>query len=98
MTNPVYNKIIQNKHRTIYNKFYSTKKLLPNRQHIMHFDIFPSILTMLGFKFPNQQLGLGVSAFGKLAEPNITISNEKELDNKLMARSDIYKLFWQQKK
>jgi len=29
-----------------------------------HFDIFPTILYGLGFRFPDNRLGLGISGFG----------------------------------
>jgi hypothetical protein len=48
---------------------------------------------MLGFDFAKGRAGLGASGFGPL-DPNYNLHLEKDLDNKLNAKSEIYKTFW----
>lgn len=49
----------------IFNRFISQTKLKINRESTYHFGLYPSILNMLGFNFPNNKLGLESSFFGE---------------------------------
>jgi len=42
----------------------SEEKLIKNTEHIVAFDLLPTILTSLGFQYPGNQLALGYSAIG----------------------------------
>lgn len=94
MVNPVYDQLSRQPHRTIYNRIYSSRALSRNRDDLYHFSIFPSILDMLGFKFPDGRLGLGVSGFGSIGENARGLYSQRDLEYKLAAKSDLYRKFW----
>lgn len=81
--------------RSIYNLFLSHTLKVPNTKKILHYDIYPTILSMLDFKVPLNRVALGSSAFGE-RDSNINLFDEKELDLKLEAPDYIYKKFWSQ--
>jgi phosphoglycerol transferase len=61
----------------IFNRFITTQPLKINRNATYHFGIFPSILNMLGFSFPQNKLGLENSFFGELNNDDLHISSLK---------------------
>lgn len=79
--------------RSIYNRFYSNDPLLKNRNTVLHFDMMPSILYMLGFRFADSRLGLGASGFGAIKD-DAGLYNDPELEAKLKAPSSEYQNFW----
>lgn len=92
MPNPVYEKLISNS-RTIYNRFITSQTLNQNRDGFVHFDMFPTILYMLGFKLEEGRLALGVSGFGQ-ASKGKSLFYDQERDAKLMQFSEKYIEFW----
>jgi phosphoglycerol transferase len=94
MPNVVQDVIDQEEHRTIYNRFYSPRPITPNRDELMHFSIFPTVLDMLSFGYPGRGLALGVSALRPLEESELTIYDVADLDDKLRRPSDLYDTFW----
>lgn len=80
--------------RTIYNKFITNDALNKNREEIVHFDMFPTILTSLGFEVPNQKMGLGISGFGELT---IALNPQRfnYMHENIMGASKKYVEFWQ---
>lgn len=92
--NPVDDLLAQkNSQRKIYNKFYSSQLLIKNRESIYPFSIFPTVLNILGFRFPQNMLALGASGFGDLSA-EYKLYDEENIVEKLSAPSDIYKSFW----
>lgn len=92
--NPVDDLLSQkNSQRKIYNKFHSNQLLIKNREKIYPFSIFPTVMNMLGFRFPQNRLALGASGFGDL-NPEYKLYEEINMVEKLSAPSDIYKSFW----
>lgn len=81
--------------RTIYNKFILTTPQPKNREQIVHFDILPSVLNVLGFEFADNKLGLGISGFGNIAELEST-TRVANMRKQLMNRSAKYVSFWRQ--
>ena len=81
------------KERSIFNRFISTNELIPNREEILPFDMFPTILYNLGFEAPDGRLGLGFSGFGEYKiKPNE--NRYKEMADKLLNYSSKYQEFW----
>lgn len=80
--------------RTVYNKFILVNQLEKNREEIVHFDLFPTILYTLDFEFPDNKLALGVSAFGSLNE-KLNVNRFIYMDNNVMSASAKYVSFWE---
>ena len=92
---PVYKELESSKHRTIFNRFVTPNKLAKNRDNIYHFSIFPTILYSLGFRFPENRLGLGASGFGSIDEGYEIPSIDRDSFNELLARSsERYRELW----
>ncbi|HTM62924.1 MAG TPA: sulfatase-like hydrolase/transferase [Gammaproteobacteria bacterium] len=93
MQNPVYDKLTSIKNRTIFNMIISDKPLHKNTDNIIHFDMLPTILSSLGFKFDGEKLGLGYSAFiGN--HPLRTRKTLQEMKRKLPLPSKRYNELW----
>ena len=78
---------------SIFNKFILLEDKNVNRKIMNHFDLYPSILSILGFNFKNNKLGLGYNIFNEI---NLD-SYEKHiygLDKKLLGKSEKYISFW----
>lgn len=92
---PVYKELESSKHRTVFNRFVTPNKLAKNRDNIYHFSIFPTILYSLGFRFPENRLGLGASGFGSIDEGYEIPSIDKDNFNELLSRSSQrYRELW----
>jgi len=75
----------------IFNRFISQTKLKLNRSVTYHFGMFPSILNMLGFTFPNNQLGIEPSFFGEAVnESTISKLKPEELNEFINQYSEFY--------
>jgi len=64
MVNQHIDTLLKHPDRTVFNQWHVRSGLTPNRETIYHFDIFPTLLYGLGFRFPDNRLGLGGSGFG----------------------------------
>jgi len=93
MSNPVSDKLVSAKPRTIFNLLITKNQLTKNTDDIVHFDFFPTILDSLGFSYSSNRLGLGVSAIRENGEkPGAGRFDELERGiNKYSAR---YNEFW----
>ena len=92
MENPIYTALEQVKPRTIYNQFITIRPLSKNRERILHFDLFPTILETLGFRISGGRLGLGYSAIDtNVIPPNDTLD---EMNEDLLNASDQYLELW----
>lgn len=77
----------------IFNRFISQTKLNINRESTYHFGLYPSILHMLGFNFPNNKLGLEGSFFGEdHTPPSAKVSNLRP--HELLTLINNYSLFY----
>ena len=96
MHNPVHKKLNSAKQRYIYNRFISNKLVTKNRENILHFDLFPTILEFIGFKIEGGKLGLGFSAIGKDSDlPPTSIYDDMNKD--LLNQSEKYLELWKEK-
>lgn len=84
------------KNRTIFNRFIFNEPLIMNRDEIIPFDLFPTILYSLGFDTEDGKLGLGYNGFGnaKNLPDNDRVSI---LDKKLLNYSKGYLELWTSK-
>ena len=97
MENPVYDKLETVKERHIFNRFISNKSITKNREEVLHFDMFPTILEFVGFKVESGKLGLGFTAISKDAD--LPPENEyEEMNEDLLNQSDDYLNLWKQRK
>lgn len=90
---PLQDQLDQAKQRSIFNRFYTQSDLDKNRNTLYHYDLFPTILYILGFRFPENRLALGASVFGPLSS-DYTLSQNDNLEEKLKAPSDEYAKLW----
>jgi phosphoglycerol transferase len=90
---PLEDRLEQAKERTIFNRFYTQTALDKNRNIIYHYDLFPTILYILGFRFPESRLALGASVFGPLST-DYTLNQHDNLEEKLKAPSGEYARLW----
>lgn len=64
VSNPVYDALRKIENRRIYNQFIAQEAPVKNTEAILPYDLYPSILELIGFTVPDRRLGLGYSAFG----------------------------------
>ncbi len=86
-------RIAKSPKRAVYNKFVLPERLQMNRDEIVHFDVFPTILYTLGFRFPNNKLGLGISGYGEF-DREVNADRLSEMRKKILLFSDRYAEFW----
>ncbi|HZV97894.1 MAG TPA: sulfatase-like hydrolase/transferase [Methylophilaceae bacterium] len=93
MSNPVSELIDKVPQRHVFNAFISKKPLTKNRENIVHFDVFPTILEFIGIKVDGGKLGLGYSAISKsglMPAP----SQYEDMEADLLNKSDEYLGLW----
>ncbi|WP_167761410.1 sulfatase-like hydrolase/transferase [Duganella callida] len=92
--NPLTAQLEQLPARTIYNRFISGDRPLPNRGQLLHFDLMPTILEFAGYTVQGGRMGLGYSGFNQhdLAPPEKRMA---EMDQNLLNRSDLYMALWE---
>jgi len=63
--NPVYEKLLQvGPKRGIFNLFVGNDLPPPNKDELMPFDLFPTLVEIAGLRVVGDRLGLGYSAVG----------------------------------
>ncbi|MES2501890.1 MAG: sulfatase-like hydrolase/transferase [Pseudomonadota bacterium] len=96
MYNPTYKQLDKFKQRYIYNRFISNTPITKNRENILHFDLFPTILEFIGLQVKGGKLGLGFSAISQNTPlPPATIYEDMNED--LLNNSEKYLELWQEK-
>ncbi|GAB2579445.1 hypothetical protein GCM10027034_07860 [Ramlibacter solisilvae] len=78
--------------RSIFNRFVPAPRAGIHAEEIDHFDLFPSLLAVLGFELADGQLALGCSAIGDA--PCSSLATDPQLDAKLRAHSAFYDELW----
>lgn len=96
MENPVSDKLDRVKERLIFNQFISNSHFEKNRNHILPFDMFPTILDFIGFKVQGGKLGLGYTAFSKEIDMSL-IPDYEEMNQDLLNQSEMYLDLWKHK-
>lgn len=93
MENPVSEILDRNPQRRVYNQFISMQKYEKNRDQILHFDMFPTILAFLGFQVEHNKLGLGFNALSHTGE--LPPANQfEEMQEDLLNQSEQYLQLW----
>lgn len=94
MGNTSYEKLISNPDRTVFNLLISgDKKLVKNTDDFSHFDMFPTILDLIGLKVVGERAGLGYSGLGvpKVERP---ADRREKMEALLMNYSKDYEKLW----
>jgi phosphoglycerol transferase len=91
--NPAYEKL-QRGERLIFNRFFAPAPWRPNTSELLHFDLFPTLLDLLGLKVVGDRLGLGYSAVGELAAPR-PADRMQALSFPTLSGSAAYRGLWQ---
>jgi phosphoglycerol transferase len=81
--------------RVIYNKFITSDAISPNREEIIHFDLFPTILDYINLNVKGERLGLGYSAISESSSLNHPKSYD-EIKSNVLNYSAIYLNLWKQ--
>jgi phosphoglycerol transferase len=90
----IRNQLASTTQRSVFNRFYSPNKLTPNRNHLSQVDIFPSILTMLGFESKDGYGGLGASVFGDYKFPKGLVTDIPNIYERAQHKSKLIDSFW----
>lgn len=96
MYNPEYKALDRTKSRTVYNQFISANRIHKNRENIVHFDLFPTILDFLGFEVQGGQLALGFNAIS-VNTPLPPATRYEEMEKDLLNKSEQYLQLWTEK-
>ncbi|WP_458399585.1 sulfatase-like hydrolase/transferase [Mailhella sp.] len=67
-------------------------ELLPMREIITHFDLFPSVLSALGFTVEGGRLGFGYDVFSREVVP--PVDNREKLRKRVLSHSRLYESLW----
>lgn len=96
MVNQHFDTLLKHPDRTVFNQWHVQSGLTPNRDTVYHFDLFPTLLYSLGFRFPDNRLGLGGSGFGPL--PVLPEGHDPQhFLNHVLNYSPKYLEFWHRK-
>ncbi len=95
MYNPLHKALDRTKTRHIYNRFIAETPVTKNRENILHFDLYPTILEFIGLSVEGGKLGLGFSGISSNVElPPATIYEDMNRD--LLNASDRYLELWEE--
>ena len=78
---------------SIYNNFILNINKTFNRPKMNHFDFFPSLLSLLGYEFQDNRLGLGFSIFHHI-DLDFYDDFTSNLERKISGKSKKYLSFW----
>lgn len=93
MQNQHTESLLKHPGRTVFNSFIVRPEIEPNRSTIYHFDIFPSVLYAMGFRFSDNRLGMGISGFGPLPR-DVKPDDRSHYIGQLLNYSPKYLEFW----
>jgi len=93
MYNPAHEALDMTPKRYIYNTLITNKKFSKTRDHILHFDLFPTILELSGFDVKGGKLALGFTAITPNSlQPNA--HNLEQMNDDLLNESETYIELW----
>ncbi len=93
MYNPLSDKIDKLPERFVYNSFISQKSIKKNREDVLHFDMYPTMLEFIGFQVTGGRLGLGYTAITKDA-PQPPANEYEDMNADLLNQSEQYLELW----
>jgi len=94
MKNPVYDKLLSDNSRSIFNLLITTPKLSKRTDTISHFDWLATILDSLGYDFPGGRLGLGYSGLKHSKGLPFPSNRLSILESQIERYSAIYNNLW----
>lgn len=93
MPNPLSDKLKRAPDRHVFNAFFPAQAATMQRDEILHFDMYPTILEFIGIKVPDSRLGLGYSGLSVAAD-QLPANRLQEMQSALMNKSDTYLDLW----
>lgn len=84
----------KNQERDIFNMFISNNDYKLNRDHINHYDLYPTILDIMGFEYLGNRVGLGFSGIKNIVNSEYEKYKSK-LNENIQNNSEIYKFFYE---
>lgn len=96
MVNPVWEQLNSSPQRSIFNSFISNSPLKKNRDDIVPFDLFPSILEFIGIEVAGDRLGLGFSGFHE-SQSQPEPDRIAQMERSLLNNSSAYLNLWDQR-
>jgi len=94
MENPVFKKLNGDKNRRVFNLIVSDPVEAPSSPRVTHFDMFPTILEVLGLGTEAGRLGLGYCMLQRCAIPAPPVGRFAEFEAGVLNRSDVYLALW----
>ncbi len=94
-SNPVSGTLQLMPERRMFNRFISDSMPQQNTEDIMPFDLFPSIVQLLGIEVPGDRLGLGYTAFAAQTLPR-PASRKAGIGFPSLSGSKEYERLWDQ--
>jgi phosphoglycerol transferase len=92
--NPVYDKLQAAHERTIFNLFLSDEVVALNRSSIRPFDLYPTLLELMGFEVENGRLGLGLAG---VHHPQLASPPLDDIPLAALAGSAAYSALWRRR-
>lgn len=92
--NPLMPDLQSLSHRHIYGKVLPPAGVPVWRKEVSHFDFFPSVLEMLGFRSSTRRAGLGTSFVGSPVEGFLNPLSLPDYNDELSANSKLYTELW----
>jgi phosphoglycerol transferase len=81
--------------RSIFNLFIAKDLPRKNRETLVHFDLFPTILDFIGIHVQNARMGLGYSGFSQ-TNPRLDLHRLMDMRRDLPHPSPLYFALWKQ--
>ncbi len=81
--------------RSIYNAIFARDMPPMNRAEIVPFDLFPTLLDLIGLRPVDGRLGLGASALGPAPVPAVDAASRAALAENVLSPSKAYIALWE---
>ncbi|MFC5496722.1 sulfatase-like hydrolase/transferase [Caenimonas terrae] len=91
--NSAFDKLQQEGQRRIFNLFIAPTRMQPNARELVAFDIFPTVVEMLGTHVDGDRLGLGFSALAGSSD-SLGIGRASRSDFASLRGSGVYRALW----
>lgn len=94
MENPVFAQLEANKQRRVFNLIVSRPAEVPVSPRVDHFDMFPTILNVLGFRTASGRLGLGYCMLASCGTARPPEERFGRFEGGILNRSPVYIDLW----
>lgn len=89
--NPVYDQLLESKQRSIFNRVIAQDMPEVTVRRLSHFDLYPTLMELVGFHPEGGRLGLGTSVFAESAQR----TDDAPLPLAALSGSGTYRRLWQ---